>query len=290
MSFLLIAVIILLYSFQTLFCKLYTDRYPGRADLASPVFCVLEGIFVTLFTFAFGGFRFNISPFTLLMGVLNALALFAYNLSLIKAGSRGSYAFMNVIMLFGGLSVPSVYGAVFLNEAISPLKILAIVAVLVSCLLMNLEDIKLKNTPFSYYVFCLILFVANGMYGTFVKMQSVYRDAEKQEMVMLTFALTGLIAFIQLLAAEKKNTLAAFKLNKKCILPLALCILSAALAINLLVLVLPLVNTAVLYTVENGGVLVLAALYSVLFFREKLRPVKAAGILLAVAAITVMSL
>ena len=107
---------------------------------------------------------------------------------------------------------------------------------------------------------------------------------------MLTFALTGLIAFVQMLLTEKKETFSAFHLNKKCVLPLIVCILSASLAINLLVLVLPLVNTAVLYTVENGGVLVLAALYSVIFFREKLRPVKTAGILLAVAAITVMSL
>ena len=290
MNFLLIAVIILLYSFQTLFCKLYTDRYPGRADLASPVFCVIEGVFVTLFTFAFGGFRFEVSPFTLLMGVLNAVALFAYNQSLIQASIRGSYAFMNVILLFGGLLVPSVYGAVFLNEPLSLVKIFSILAVLVSCVLMNLEDIKLKNTPVSYYIFCVILFVANGLYGTFVKMQSVHRDDQKQEMIMLTFFLTGVLAFVQLLMQERKNTLAAFRLNAKCILPLAVCILSASLAINLLVLVLPLVDTAVLYTVENGGVLVLAALYAVLFFREKLRPVKAAGILLAVAAITAMSL
>lgn len=290
MNFLLIAVLIFLYSFQTLFCKLYTDRYPGRADLASPVFCVIEGIFVTLFTFAFGGFRFALSPFTLLMGVLNAAALFAYNMSLIKAGSRGSYAFMNVVMLFGGLLIPSVYGAVFLSEPLSLLKILGIAAVLVSCVLMNLEDIKLKNTPLSYYIFCTILFIANGLYGTFVKMQSVHRDDQKQEMIMLTFFLTGVLALVQLLFAEKKNAAAAFRLNRKCILPLAACILSASLAINLLVYILPFVDTAVLYTVKNGGLLVLAALYSVLFFREKLRPVKAAGMLLAVAAITVMSL
>ncbi|MBQ2668842.1 MAG: EamA family transporter [Clostridia bacterium] len=290
MNFLLIAVIIFLYSFQTLFCKLYTDRYPGRADLASPVFCVIEGVFVTLCTFAFGGFRFELSPFTLLMGVLNAVALFAYNQSLIQASVRGSYAFMNVVLLFGGLLVPSVYGAVFLNEPLSLVKIFSIAAVLVSCVLMNLEDIKLKNTSVSYYIFCVVLFVANGLYGTFVKMQTVHRDDQKQEMIMLTFFLTGVLAFIQLLMKEKKNTFAAFRLNGRCILPLAVCILSASLAINLLVLVLPLVDTAVLYTVENGGVLVLAALYAVLFFREKLRPVKAAGILLAVAAITAMSL
>lgn len=290
MSMFLIFIIILLYSFQTLFCKLYTDRYPGRAELASPVFCVIEGICVTLVTFAFNGFQFNISRFTLLMGVLNALALFAYNMSLIKASTLGSYAFMNVIMLFGGLLVPSIYGAVFLNEEISAAKIIGILAVLLSCLLMNIEDIKLKNTPFTYYIFCGVLFIANGLYGTFVKMQTVYKDDQKQEMIMLTFALTSLVALAQLFASEKKNTLKAFKLSRKSILPLIICLISASLAINLLVYLLPLLDTAVLYTVENGGVLILSALYSVLFFREKLRPVKVIGILTAVVGITVMSI
>ena len=290
MSILLIAVIILLYSFQTLFCKLYTDSYPGRAELASPVFCIIEGICVTIVTFAFNGFQFSVSPFTLLMGVLNALALFAYNMSLIKASTLGSYAFMNVIMLFGGLLVPSIYGAAFLGEAITATKVIGILAVLLSCLLMNIEDIKLKNTPFTYYIFCGILFVANGLYGTFVKMQTVHHDEQKQEMIMLTFALTSAVALIQLITSEKKNTLQAFKLTRKAVLPLIVCLLSASLAINLLVYLLPLLDTAVLYTVENGGVLILSALYSVLFFHEKLRPVKAVGILTASVGITIMSL
>lgn len=290
MDIFLIVVIIFLYSFQTLFCKLYTDRYPGRAELASPVFCAIEGVCVAFITFAFCGFRLSFSPFTLLMGTLNALALFAYNMSLIKAGRLGSYAFMNVIMLFGGLMVPSVYGAVCLGEPISAAKVIGILAVLLSCVLMNLEDIKLKNTPVSYYVFCLILFTANGLYGTFVKMQTVYRDDQKQEMILLTFLLTAAVAFVQLLISEKKNTAQAFRLNRRCALPLAACIVVAALAVNLLVYLLPMLDTAVFYTVENGGVLVLSAVYSVLIFREKLKPVKAAGILAAVIGITVMSL
>lgn len=290
MSTLLVAVIILLYSFQTLFCKLYADNYPGRTELASPVFCIIEGICVTIVTFAFNGFQFSVSPLTLLMGVLNALALFAHNMSLIKASTLGSYAFMNVIMLFGGLLVPSIYGAAFLSEAITVTKVIGILAVLLSCLLMNIEDIKLKNTPFTYYIFCGILFIANGLYGTFVKMQTVYHDEQKQEMIMLTFALTSAVALIQLIASEKKNSLQAFKLNRKAVLPLIVCLLSASLAINLLVYLLPLLDTAVLYTVENGGVLILSALYSLLFFREKLRPVKAVGILTAAIGITIMSL
>ena len=106
---------------------------------------------------------------------------------------------------------------------------------------------------------------------------------------MLTFGLMGLVALIQLMAKEKKDTFKAFKLNKKCALPLALCLFSAAAAVNLLVLILPLVDTAVFYTVENGGVLLLAAVYSVLFFKEKLSTPKAIGVLLGIASITILS-
>lgn len=290
MDLLLIAVVIVLYSFQTLFCKLFTDKYPGKAELASPVFGVLEGFFIALFTFAFNGFQFTASPFTIIMGILNAAMLFGYNNSLIAAGKKGSYAFMNVILLFGGIIVPTVYGAIWLSEPLTPTKIAGIVLMLVACVLMNLEEMKMKNTPIIYYVLCGMLFVFNGLYCTFVKIQTVHKDEEKQEMIMFTFFAMAIVALVQLILKEKKDTLKAFKLNAKSIIPLAVCLLSAASAVNLLTYILPLVDTAMFYTVENGGVLVLSALYSVIFFKEKLRPVKAAGIILAVVSITVLSI
>ena len=290
MDILLILAVIVLYSFQTLFCKLFTDKYPGKAELASPVFGAVEGVFIALFTFAFGGFSFTASPFTIIMGLLNACMLFGYNTSLIAAGKKGSYAFMNVILLFGGIIVPTVYGAIWLSEPLTPAKIAGIVLMLAACVLMNLDEMKMKNTPIIYYVLCALLFVFNGLYSTFVKIQTVHKDDEKQEMIMLTFLVMGIVAFIQLLLKEKKDTLKAFKFNVKCLIPLIICLISAASAINLLTYILPFVDTAMFYTVENGGVLVLSAVYSVLFFKEKLRPVKAAGIILAVVSITILSI
>lgn len=289
MDVFLIAVVIFLYSFQTLFCKLFTDKYPDRSELSSPVFCVLEGAFIFVFSFIWGGCKFAPSVFTVVMGLLNAGALFGYNTTLIAAGKKGSYAFMNVLMLFGGIIVPTIYGAVFLGEGFTLVKFIGISIMLVACVLMNLEEMKMKNTPLVYYILCIMLFIFNGLYGTFVKIQTVYRENEKQEMVMLTFGLMGLVALIQLMAKEKKDTFKAFKLNKKCGLPLVICLFSAAAAVNLLVLILPLVDTAVFYTVENGGVLLLAAVYSVLFFKEKLSTPKAIGVLLGIASITILS-
>ena len=108
MSTILIAVIILLYSFQTLFCTLFNDRYTGSKAASPYVFCVVEAIAIPLVSLAFNGFRFAPSGLTVLLGVLNAAMLFVYNTSLIAAGRRGSYAFLNVMMLFGGILIPIV--------------------------------------------------------------------------------------------------------------------------------------------------------------------------------------
>lgn len=289
MSTILIAVIILLYSFQTLFCKLYTDRYPGRADLASPVFCILEAASITLFTWIWVGFKFEASAGTLLLGVANAAALWVYNTTMIKAGSLGSYAFMNVMMLFGGILLPIIYSVIALNEQLTGLQIIGIVLMLGACVLMNLKEMKLKATSIAYYVYCLLLFISNGCYGILLKAQSLYNEAQSNEMVMVTFGIMGVIALIQLIVKEKKNISSAFKFNRKCTPPLLACLVSAALAINMLVLVVPLVNVSVLYTVENGGVLMMSAIYAVLFFKEKPTVPNVIGILLAIASITMLS-
>ena len=289
MDVLLIAAIILLYSFQTLFCTMYTERYPGRKELASPVFCILESVCIAVFTLCWIGFDFQAAPLTLLFGVLNAAVLFGYNTSLIKAGATGSYAFMNVMMLFGGILVPLVYSVAFLGNAMTVYQWVAIPLMLVSFVLMNLKEMRLKGSKPVFYLYCAVLFLTNGLYGTLLKMQSIYHDEQKNSMVILTFALMGVIAFVQLAMREKKHTFAAFRMNKKALWPLILCLASAALAINMLVLVIPMIDEKTLYTVENGGVLVVSALYSFFIFKEKPNLPKVLGIILATVSITILS-
>lgn len=239
MNFIYIGLIILLYSFQTLFCKLFSDRYPGKTGLSSPVFCIIEAAFITLTTFAFNDFQFHVSPLTILFGLLNGLILFGYNTSLIKAGTLGSYAFLNVCLLYGAILVPSAYGIIFLQENINLLKIIGILMMLIACVFMNWDEIKLKGSSIKYYIFCILLFLFNGAYCSIIKMQTIYHNEEKQSMIMITFALMGIIALVNLLCTEKENTLQAFKLSKNCLPFLILCLISATLAINLLMYILP---------------------------------------------------
>ena len=290
LSVVLIAGIILLYSFQTLFCTLYNHRYPGKAECAAPAFCAMEGVFIALITWALNGFRFRPSPPTLLFGCLNALVLLGYNSSLMAAGKRGSYAFFNMSLLYGAILVPMAYSNLFLQEGTTPVQWVGVGLMLIAFLLMNWEGKMEKTAKKGFYLFCALLFLCNGLYSVFLKMQSVACENESAEMIMLTFGLMGLTSLIQLLIAEKGNALQAFRQNKRSLPPLIACLLSAGLAINGLVAVLPRVNSVVFYTVENGGVLLLSCLYAVLLFHEKPAPKKVAGVVIAIVSITLLSL
>ena len=307
MQALLIITIIVLYSLQTLFCTLFNKKYKGREDLSSLVFCILQGAFIVVFTLvwmAFDisaspagfsakwvGFSFSPSLFTCFIGILNALALFGYNTSLIKAGAKGSYAFMNVAMIFGGILIPAIY-EMFTGHMLEFHHYIAIIVMLVAFILMNYKDMKLKGTTLAYYLYCLVLGVCNGLYGMFLKIQSMYAEKESNEMVIITFGVMGIIALIQLALKEKKQLPNAFKTGKSAVVPMLLCFFVAAAAINVYMLLIPLLGNIVtiLYTVDNGGVFVLSAIYSVVFFKEKIDRFKLIGMILAVLSIVALAL
>ena len=307
MQAILIVSIVLLYSLQTLFCTFFNRKYKGKEELSSLVFCALEGAFIVVFTLvwmAFGigatedgvfanwaGFHFSPSLFTVVIGTLNAVALFGYNISIIKASDKGSYAFMNVAMLFGGIVIPAIY-EMFTGHMLELHHYIAIAVMLLSFVFMNYKDMKLKGTPFVYYIYCIVLFVCNGFYGVFMKLQSGYAEAESNEMIIITYGLMGVIALVQLIFKEKKQTATAFKIGKQAVIPLVLCLLIAATAINVYMILIPLLGNVVtiLYTIDNGGVLVLSAVYSVIFFKEKIDALKLFGIVLAVLSIVALAL
>ena len=287
---LIITGIIVLYSFQTLFCTLFNRYYPGKAEWSPRVFCILEAGVITLVTFTLNGFRFQPSGATWLYGSLNALVLLGFNISMIEAGKRGSYAFFNMAMLYGSILVPMVYSVVFLQEGTSALQWGGIGLMLLALLLMNLEGKGEEKPKKGYIFFCVMLFICNGLYGVFLKMQTMACENESAEMIMITFGLMGIVSLARLIRTEKGNCLPAFRQNRKSALFLSACLLSAALAVNGLMAVLPRINSIVFFTVENGGVLLLSCLYAFFLFHEKPAPRKVAGILVDVVSMVLLSM
>ena len=289
----MVTLMILFFSFQSLFTRLYSANYAGPdAGKATPVFSVCYGVFIALASFLVGGMTFAPSWQTILLGLLNAGMLIFYNTSIIEAGNRGSYSFLMVASMFGGILVPMAIGLLFLGETLSGLQVVAVVMMLISLVLMNVRTISFKGASKSYYLWCIVLFFANGLYGAINNLQAqVMNGAERTEMLTILYLASALAAIAtELVKGQGKQLVQGFKMGRKSAIYMVITCLSATAAANLLLYILTLMSSSVLYTIDSGAVLVLSILYSLILFKEKPTWEVVLGMLVAVASIVLINI
>ena len=276
----IIALVVLLYTLQSLFTRFYTDNYPGDKSLTTPVFAVVCGLIVTAVSFIFSGFSYNCGWITILLGLANAVVLYGYDAFIIKASSTGPYSILMTFSLTGGIVVPAIVSWMFsdfFGARFSWVQLVSMLVIFSSVLLISKKDGEDLDSPENkehkifFLIICTLLGLANGLYGVLLTtQQQVTGVAEKEEMVAVTFIGAALISLVQLIVKEKKNTIKAFKQTKMSLTFLLLTALISALAINVLVIALDGTDTTLVYTFDNAGVLLLSAVASAIFFKEKL--------------------
>ena len=290
----LVALMILFFSFQSLFTRLYSANYAGPdASKATPVFSVVYGVFIAVASFVVGGMTFAPSWQTILLGLLNAGMLVLYNTSIIEAGNRGSYSFLMVASMFGVILVPMAIGQFFLGETpLTGLQITAVLMMLASLVLMNVRTISFKGASKSYYIWCLALFFANGLYGAINNLQTVVMDgAQRTEMLTILYLCSALAAIgMEAFRGQGKQLVEGFKMGKKSAIYLIITCLSATAAANLLLYILTLMESSILYTIDSGAVLVLSIIYSLVLFKEKPTWEQVVGMVIAVASIVMINI
>lgn len=293
MEALLIIAVVLLYTAQSLFCRMYTDRYPGKAQMASPVFTVISGFLIAAITFGFAGFSFSAHGMTLLLGVCNALVLFGYNFFIIRASQLGSYAIMMVFSVAGGIILPAIIAAIAFGDEISTPQILSMIAIFAAVYMVSYKknDGGQSGGRAKFLLVCTGLAICNGIYGALLDVQGrLTGPGEKEEMLMLTFCGAAIASLIPILLSEKRDSLRAFRQTRTSLLFLLTCAMAAAGAANLLVFILRLVSPALLYTFDNAGVLLLSVLASCVLFKEKLTLLNAIGCGIMCAGLVCLSL
>lgn len=297
LEIIIIALVIFLYTAQSLFTRMYTDHYPGDKSLTTPVFAVVCGIIVTVISFLFSGFSYSCGWLTVLLGIINAGILYGYDAFIIKASATGPYSILMTFSLTGGIVIPAVVCWIIGYESFSWVQLISILVIFGSVMLIskkeedaeNKEEFKKHRTFF--LIICTLLGIANGLYGVLLTLQQeITGPAEKEEMIAVTFVGAAIISLVQLIVKERKNTLQAFKQSRKSLIFLLLTALVSALAINALVIALAFgIDSTLVYTFDNAGVLLLSALASAVFFKEKLSKMNIIGCIVMSIGLICMS-
>jgi len=290
MDILLVFVLILLYTFQNFFCKLFSlaSKAPKTT---SPVYTSIFGSVIGIVTLFLYKFQFQASPATWLFGLLNALVLFGFTTSLVNASERGSYAFVNVCSPFGGILIPLVVSVALWDDRFTPLQIIAIILMLVSFVVINCKGLSLKGSKGAYYLFCVLLFLTNGLYGVVLDAQQrVLQKQERGEMIIITYLGTALLSVLFIAAKHRKDFIPSFRIGTKALLCGIGSGIAAVSAVNLLMIMMERVQPAILFTMNNGGVLFCSTVLSAFVLKEKIEKHQIPGYLMALLSIVLLSL
>jgi len=310
MEYLLILPVILVYSFQGIFMKIYSNNYTPNAEDSSTVYSVINGLFVALctlvFRFIMRGFGFNLTPTVLILAAVNVAALFFFNKALVEASARGPYAMVSIFMLSGGIVIPLAV-SLFYGESLNLTRYIGIVVMFVAFVLLCYERGEQTEKKPGFYLYCIALAVANGIYGTILTLEKTYEEGvNNDELIILTYFFTAAVSVVLLLLKNRRGALAlskesderekparfidAFRLNWRAVAFALGGSTCTAIGINLLALCLQYINVGVLYTIENGGVMVASALLALALFREKINLQKWIGILVAAGSTVLLTI
>lgn len=287
----LMGVMILMYTLQSLLTRKYSDHYPGKPEMASPVFTVVSGLVVALVSFAMclfdGGIAAHLS--TVLLGLANAATLLIYNTCLIRASQKGPYSILMIFLIAGGIIIPTIEESIATLTLPSWITMLCILVILASVYLVSSKKEEDMKGSREFFLLCTVLGIANGVYGTLLNIQQRLTGAgEKEEMVAITYLGAAVLSAIVLALGAKKELGAALRQTKKSLFYLLASSATVVTAILLLTLLIGMMDITLLYTFDNSSVLLLSVLCSAIFFKEKMSAKNIVGCITMCASLIVM--
>ncbi|MBR2353926.1 MAG: hypothetical protein IKA76_05435 [Clostridia bacterium] len=289
MSWFLLVLMIVVYTLQSFLTRLYSDHYPGKPEMAAPVFTVVSGIAVVIASFAVSGFHFDMSWQTLVFGAVGGIAMVIYNESIMKSVQSGPYSVMMVFQISGAIIIPIFSDALIFGANITPVQIICISVVLVSVYLVSKKDGEEKCKK-GFWVASFALGIANGVYGSLLNIQQgITGPEEKEEMLAVIFGVAVIISATRLAIGQRREFFSVMKQTRISAIYLIVCSAVVVAGLFLLTALIGMMDLAILYTFDSSSMLVLSVICSCIFLKEKISTLNIIGCVTMCAALICMS-
>lgn len=143
------------------------DSYQKREGdniIAALWFSLISSVAGALILFCTNGFVFECTPFTLVMGIINAVSSILLTYCGFKALGRINLSLHSLFMMLGGMALPFLQGILFYGEGISVQKCVCFLFICLS-LTVTVKRSESKGGAI-YYV---LIFILNGLAGVLSK-------------------------------------------------------------------------------------------------------------------------
>ncbi|MBQ7043600.1 MAG: hypothetical protein IJN78_03240 [Clostridia bacterium] len=236
------------------FCNQQYERECKSGLSASMMFIFGGAVAGLVVLLAVNGFKWEFTPFTVLMASLAALDGMAFSFCSLKALGKINLSLYSLFSMLGGMVLPFCLGVFFFDEQFTFGKALCLVAV-IAALFLSVEKGEGKGGT----VYYIGVFVFNGLSGVISKFFQASELPKTSEAAysVWTAVMTALISGVILIFVWKKSPL---KLNAKALVSMAGNGILNRVANFLLLLSLAYLPASVQYPMITGGVMIVSTL------------------------------
>lgn len=138
--------------------KLYQSR-AGVSNSAVFLFIGVPGILEAIIFFVINKFTFEFTPFSAIMAILMALAVFMCTVTGFHILKNGKIALYTLFLMTGGMVVPYIWGLAFLGEQFSLLRAAGLFLIIFAVVISNTGS---EKPTLKQILLCIALFMFNG--------------------------------------------------------------------------------------------------------------------------------
>ncbi len=219
----------------------------------------------------------------MLWGVGYGLVTAAFLLCKMQALATGPVSVTSFVGC-SSLLIATTAGILIFDESVTPLQIIGVI-LLLAALFITISPKAEKSQP-GWKIWCVFFFICSGAIGVIFKLFQASDSASEAGGMMLTAAVTSSILFavLSVIVSKKQNN--SMPHIPLCAIPFIISCGIVSCGYNRLNITLSgQLPSIVFFPVFNGSVILLATLFAVLLFREKLKKAQMAGVILGTFAL-----
>ncbi|MBQ8641550.1 MAG: EamA family transporter [Clostridia bacterium] len=233
----------------------------------------------------------KLSLYTVGMAALFAIVSGGMQSALLRALRHGPLSFVNFIQTSGGLVIPALFGAIFLQQGITVIQIVALPVLIVSmALVMDLKKGEKGSGKGKWLPDAILSMICCGLVGVLQSLHQASSHADEMYgFLAVTFFFIVLMNLVPWLLSEKKEP-ANFSVRSRALLQPAGSGVFMGIVNVLNLFLIGVMPSVIFFPIANGGLLIMTILAAVVFFKERLKPAQWIGIGIGIVAMCLLGI
>lgn len=180
------------------------------------------------------------------------------------------------------------FGVLYINEKVNIFQIIGMTILIFSLILCVNPQKSGEKLTLKWFVYAFLFFLAGGFVGIFYKIFGKSDAATEVNGMMLTASFVSAVLFgIFGGIINKANGKRMPRLKKSAFVYIILAGISSCVYIRLNITLSNIIPGAVFFPVSNGSTVILSAVAGRILFKENLKPIQKAGIIIGLVAIII---